>query len=267
MRSRLAGAARRAAGIAFVGLFLAGCAGTGGPAASPAGTASADGRREAYARLVSRLQPFEVSGGVRTDRGDILPEVIDIEIRNEVCVESRAPGARFWSLDYDTCFVWAARDSVGPDGSYAVSVPCLDADATYESQEKFGELRLVQRGPITFLAESDAGWKMQDTFASSRSQRRDLVLDLRTDKFWVVAPEADLRARPSATARSLVHSRYGDAVEVVRFHQGWAECLTNGKIGWMEMSVLGTQEEMKEAAPPAGQPPPADPPRGSGASP
>jgi hypothetical protein len=218
--------------------------------------------------LVGRLQPFEVSGGVHTDRGDLLPETIAIEIRNEVCVESRAPGARFWSLDYDTCFVWVARDSVGANGSYSVSVPCLDADATYESSDKFGELRLVQRGPVTFLAESDAGWKMQDTFASSRSQKRDLVLDLRTDKFWVVVSQAELRARPRADAPVFSRFRFGDAVEVVRFHQGWAECLTDGRIGWMEMGSLGTEEEMKEGAPARDRPPPGggDPP-GSGASP
>ena len=179
----------------------------------------------------------------------MLPETIAIEIRSEVCVESRPLGARFWSLDYDTCFVWVDRDSTGDDGRYSVAVPCLDADVTYESKDGQGELRLVQRGPVTFLAESDAGWTIQDTFASSRSQNRDLVLELRTDKFWVVADEADLRLRPAAAAAALQRCRFGDEVEVLRFHQGWAECLRDGRIGWVEMKSLGTEEQMKESAP------------------
>jgi hypothetical protein len=249
VRSRAACAVRRVAAVGLAGCLLAGCGRTAGPAARPGAPAGVDERSAAYARLIGRLERFDVSGGVHTDRGDLLPETISIEIRSEVCVESRAPGARFWSLDYDTCFVWVSRDSVGPDGEYSVGVPCLDADATYESHEKFGELRLVQRGPVTFLAESDAGWQLQDTFASSRTQRRDLVLDLRTDRFWVVVDDAALRRRPLATAPRIGGFSFGDGVDVVRFHQGWAEVVTRGKIGWIEMRCLGTQDEMKRTAP------------------
>ena len=248
MRSRRDRAMAGLAGVALAGSLLAACAGSVGGGPNPAAP-SGGGRSKAYARLVDMLEHFEVSGGVRTDGGHMLPEMIAIEIRSEVCVESRAPGARFWSLDYDTCFVWVDRDSVGPDGQYTVAVRCLDADVSYQSKDDQGELRLVQRGPVTFLAESDAGWKIQDTFASSRSQHRDLVLELRTDKFWVVTDEAELRARPATDASSFSRCRFGDAVEVLRFHQGWAECLRDGRIGWMEMRSLGTEEQMKERAP------------------
>jgi hypothetical protein len=248
MRSRRDRALASLAGIGLAGSLLAACAGSVGGGPTPSAPA-AGGRSDAYARLIDRLQPFEVSGGVRTDGGHMLPETIAIEIRSEVCVESRAPGARFWSLDYDTCFVWVDRDSVGADGQYKVAVRCLDADEAYQSSDERGELRLVQRGPVTFLAESDAGWKIQDTFASSRSQHRDLVLELRTDKFWVVADQAELRARPEAEASSFSRCRFGDEVEVLRFHQGWAECLRDGRIGWMEVRSLGTEEQMKERAP------------------
>jgi hypothetical protein len=223
-----------------------GCASAGGPppAAAPEGE-----RAAAYSRLIAALEPFEVTGGVRTHLGQILPETISIEIRSEICVESRAAGARFWSLDYDTCFVWVSRDSADADGTYSVSVPCLDADRTYQSQHSFGELRLVQRGPVTYLAESDAGWKMQDTFASSRSQRRDLVLELDTQKLFIVGDDAVLLARPKEEAPTLARYPFGATVEVLRFQQGWAECLKDGRIGWIEMRHLGTEEEMKGRAP------------------
>lgn len=227
-------------------LFGVGCAASGG---APAPTAPEDERARAYASLIATLEPFEVSGGVRTHLGQVLPETIVIEIRSEVCVESRAPGARFWSLDYDTCFVWVSRDSTSPDGTYSVSVPCLDADRTYESTHPFGDLRLVQRGPVTYLAESDAGWKMQDTFASSRSQIRDLVLELDTQKLFVVLDDALMRARPREDAAALSRYPFGTSVEVLRFQKGWAECLRDGRIGWMEMRFLGTEEEMKVRAP------------------
>ena len=227
-------------------LACAGCASGGGP---PGGMTPAAERTVAYEKLVGTLEPFQVSGGVRTHLGQVLPETIVIEIRSEVCVESRAPGARFWSLDYDTCFVWVSRDTTGADGTYAVQVPCLDADRTYQSKHSFGELRLVQRGPVTYLAESDAGWKMQDTFASSRSQIRDLVLELDTQKLFIVLDDALLRARPVDDAATLGRYSFGASVDVLRFQKGWAECLKDGRIGWMEMRFLGTEEEMKVKAP------------------
>jgi hypothetical protein len=257
MRSGLDAVAAGAAGL-LAGALLLGCAGsTGVDTARPASASrgAPDDRTEAWARLVSHLERFEVAGSVRTEQGHVLPENIVIEIRSEVCVESRDPGARFWSLDYDTCFVWVARESVDARGEYSVGVPCLDADRTYESRHEFGELRLVQRGPVTYVAESDAGWRMQDTFASSRSQRRDLVLELDTDRFFVVEPEAVLRERPRAEAPELGTHRFGKSVDVLRFHQGWAECLMDGRIGWMEMRFLGTEDEMKERAPRPPQPP------------
>jgi hypothetical protein len=259
------GGGRALAGAALGGLLLAGCAGSAAPGVQPTQATGADPRPQAYARLISRLRPFEVSGAVHSDRGDLLPESISIEVRSEICVESRPPGARFWSLDYDTCFAWVARDSVKSDGSYRVSVPSLEADEACESREGFGELRLVQKGPVTFLAESDAGWKLQNTFASSHSQRRDLVLDMKTDRFWVVSDQAQLRIRPAGTAEVCGRFRFGDPVEVVRFHEGWAECLTAERIGWMEMGAIGTEEEMKTSHRESSPPPTEDPP-GSGAS-
>ena len=67
---------------------------------------------------------------------------ITIAIRSEICVESREPGSRFWSLDYDTCFVYVAQDTLNASGEYEVSVPCIDAHEEYESKHSFGELRL-----------------------------------------------------------------------------------------------------------------------------
>jgi len=270
MRSGNARAAAPAVGIVAGWTLLAACAGSGAgapPATGPVATSGRGDRTEAYAKLVSKLERFEVAGGVRTEQGHVLPETILIEIRSEVCVESRRPGARFWSLDYDTCFVWVARDSVDARGEYSVAVPCLDADRTYESRDEYGELRLVQRGPVTYLAESDAGWRMQDTFASSRSQRRDLVLEVRTERFFVVEEEATLRERPHEEADPLELHRFGTAVDVLRFHQGWAECVMSGRIGWMEMRFLGTEQEMKDRAPFRERPPlrGADRPGGAGA--
>src|SRR5262245_63336190 len=99
MRSRRDRAVAGLAGVALAGSLLAACAGSVGGGPTPAAP-SGGGRGNAYARLIDRLEHFEVSGGVRTEGGHMLPETIAIEIRSEVCVESRAPGARFWSLDY-----------------------------------------------------------------------------------------------------------------------------------------------------------------------
>jgi hypothetical protein len=106
-------------------LACAGCAASGGPAGEATPAAQ---RTAAYEKLVGTLEPFQVSGGVRTHLGQVLPETIVIEIRSEVCVESRAPGARFWSLDYDTCFVRVSRDTVSRRHVRG-QVPCLDATA------------------------------------------------------------------------------------------------------------------------------------------
>jgi hypothetical protein len=235
------------AGIALVaaltGLALASCASTGPGAAGTAG-AAADTPEGAIQRLLDRVDPFRVGGGVRTDEGLLLPELITIEVKSEICVESRRPGTRFWSLEYDTCFVFTSVDTLDRNGQYAVAVPSLDADLEYESRHSFGDLRLVQRGPVSFLARSDAGWKHQETFTSSRNQRRDLVLTLETDRFWVVAGDAPLRERPDEGAAVLRNSSVGTGLDVIRFHQGWAECVLEGKIGWMEMRFLGTQREV-----------------------
>jgi hypothetical protein len=244
--------------------FLVACAGLGAGwgVLAHAGDDARDTAR--HEKLLKRLEDFEVSGGVRTEQGHILPEIITVEIRSEICVESRRPGARFWSLDYDTCFVWVSRDTVDGRGEYRVSVPCLDADKKYESKDRVGELRLVPRGPVTYVAESDAGWRIQDTFASARSQRRDLVLELTTDRFFVLDDEAPLRVRPRETAELLGSFRFGDGVDVLRFHQGWAECVTGDRIGWMEMRFLGTEAEMKERAPFRGKSPLRGTDRGEG---
>ena len=42
---------------------------------------------------------------------------------------------------------------------------------------------------------------------------------------------------------------FGTSVEVVRFHGGWAQILMGGRLGWMEMRFLGTQQEMEDARP------------------
>jgi hypothetical protein len=178
-----------------------------------------------------------------------LPESIIIEIRSEICVESREPGSRFWSLEYDTCFVFVSSDSLDEEGEYSVSVPCIDADKTYESQHSFGELRLVQKGPVSFLADSDAGWRHQETFTSSRNQRRDLILTLEPEIFYIVRDEGVLQERPREGSPVIRKYKFGAGIEVVRFQKGWAQCLTQDRIGWMQMRFLGTEEEMKEKAP------------------
>lgn len=231
------------------GLALASCTGTRTPPARPADLSHLSPREAAYTQLQAELETFRVAGAVMTSDGLLLPETIVIEIKSEICVESRQPGARFWSLDYDTCFTYTAADSVDAQGQYAVAVPCLDADRAYESSHPFGDLRMVQRGPVSFLASSDAGWRHQETFTSSRTQRRDLILTLDTDTFYVVKDSAVFRARPDPGASVIREYRFGTGVEVVRFHQGWAQCLMGDHLGWMEMRFLGTEREMKELAP------------------
>lgn len=220
------------------------------------GSSPADQRMAAYRQLLRQLETFHVAGGVRTEEGLILPETVTIEIRSEVCVESREPGTRFWSLDYDTCFTYVSLDSLDAQGEYEVSVPCLDADRGYESRHAFGDLRLVQRGPVSFLASSDAGWRHQETFTSSRSQRRDLLLNLEPDTFWIVTADAVFHSRPRAGADVLGECAFGTALGVVRFHQGWAECVRDRTIGWVEMRHLGTEEEMRLREPLLGRPVP-----------
>jgi hypothetical protein len=210
---------------------------------------SGETRASARARLAARLDTFHVAGGVRTSEGLLLPENIHIEIKSEICVESRNPGARFWSLDYDTCFAFVAVDTVDAQGEYSVAVPCIDADQSYESHHAFGDLRLVQRGPVSFFAESDAGWRHQETFSSSRSQRRDLVLTLEPELFYVVRDEGVLQERPRAGSPVIRTFKFGTGIEVIRFQKGWAQCRTGDRIGWMEMRYLGTEAEMKERAP------------------
>lgn len=242
----------RAVLVAAVGLAALGALEEmGGPVLA---SSEEDERVKALERLLGSLETFEVTGKVATDDGILLPEIITVEIKSEVCVESRAPGTRFWSLEYDTCVVYAALDSVDAEGTYQASVPCLDADKSYESRHGFGDLRLVQRGPVSFLAESDAGWRHQETFASSRSQRRDLVLTLDTDTFWVVTEEAPMWSRPEEESEVLRIYAFGAGLEVVRFRGGWAECLMEHRLGWVEMRNLGTEEEMKLKAPLRGTP-------------
>jgi hypothetical protein len=231
------------------GLSIASCTGTRSPAARPADFSHLSPREAAYAQLQAEVETFHVAGAVKTSDGLLLPETIVIEIKSEICVESRQPGARFWSLDYDTCFAYTAVDSVDETGEYSVSVPCLDPDRAYESSHPFGDLRVVQRGPVAFVASSDAGWRHQETFTSSRTQRRDLILTLDTDTFYVVGDSGVLRARPIPEADEIRQYDFGTAVEVVRFHQGWAQCLMGRHLGWMEMRFLGTEREMKELAP------------------
>jgi hypothetical protein len=241
---------------ALGGLATASCRGTV-PAAPPQALATepADPRTAAHQRLLSNLDTFHVAGAVKTSDDVLLPETIVIEIRSEICVESREPGARFWSLDYDTCFVYQARDTVDERGEYEVSVPCLDADAAYESRFAFGDLRLVQKGPVSFLAESDAGWKHQETFRSSRTQRRDLVLTLEPETFWVVREGAELRERARPESPVVQAAEFGIGLDVVRFHNGWAQVVLGRRMAWMEMRFLGTREEMEAARPFKGKPP------------
>jgi len=229
-------------------LSVAACTSSRPPPVGP-DLASLDPRAAAHARLLAQLDTFRVAGAVKTSDDLLLPESIVIEIKSEICVESREPGARFWSLDYDTCFAYTASDSVDEKGEYAVAVPCLDPDRAYESSHPFGDLRLVQRGPVSFVASSDAGWKHQETFTSSRTQRRDLILTLDTDTFYVVGDRAVFRVRPRAEAAAIREYGFGTGVQVVRFHQGWAQCLMERSLGWMEMRNLGTEHEMKELAP------------------
>lgn len=241
---------------ALGGLAAASCRGTvGSTPPAPLVATMTDPRVEALLRLQTRLDTFHVAGAVKTSEGILLPETVVIEIRSEVCVESREPGARFWSLDYDTCFAFQARDTVDERGEYEVSVPCLDADATYESSFSFGDLRLVQKGPVSFVAESDAGWKHQETFRSSRTQRRDLVLTLEPEMFWVVREGAELRERPWPEAARIRGADFGTGIDVVRFHNGWAQILLGDRMGWMEMRFLGTREEMEAARPFQGKQP------------
>ena len=58
----------------------------------------------------------------------------------------------------------------------------------------------MQRGPVAFVADSDAGWRHQETFASSRVEGRNLELTLDTETFWVVEDGAPFRARRAETA-------------------------------------------------------------------
>ncbi len=264
---------RAVAALAF--LFLASCTASGPPGARPSGAPrsgarspgalvppTAETRNAATIQLLNQLDVFHVSGAIRTSEGLLLPETITIEIKSEVCVESRRPGSRFWTLDYDTCFAFSQGDTVDAKGEYSLRVPCLDADRTYESRHGFGDLRLVQRGPVSFVADSDAGWKHQETFTSSRSQRRDLVLTLETEVFWVVRGDAPFRERARSGAAAFETYAFGTPVDVVRFHQGWAQIRMGRRIGWMEMRYLGTEEDMKEKAPfkgkPAAKPPRSD---------
>lgn len=242
-----------AAWAALCGLLAGGCASVPSPpgassGASPAGRGSptlAEGR----ARLLARLDTLRVAGVVKTRDGLVLPETIRIEIRTEVCTESRPPGSRFWSLDYDTCFVFVSFDTVDAAGGYEVALPCLDADRDYQDSFPFGDLRLVPKGPVSFLAESDGGWRHQETFSSSRSQQRDLLLSFEPNPLYVVTPKALLRARPDSAASEMGSIAFGEEMQVIRFHLGWAECLFPTSIGWMEMRCLGTKDEVTEREP------------------
>lgn len=250
----------RWASVPVLALLLGSCvppaAGPSAMVSSPPQPAPAEVRAAAYDELLGELDTFRVSGGVHTEEGFLLPETISIQIRSEVCVESREPGSRFWSLDYDTCFAYVAIDSLNEVGEYRVSVPCLDADRAYEAHHPFGDLRLVQRGPVSFLAESDAGWRHQETFTSSRNQRRDLLLTLDTDTFWVVTEGAPMLGLRDAAAPVITTYPFGTGMEVIRFHHGWAECLMDRHIGWVEMRHLGTEADMRRKAPIMGSPVP-----------
>ncbi len=235
------------AGLAFGALFLlVSCAAPG-----PGGysTQSIENRDEAYGRLADRLDRFAVGGAVHTSDGLLLPETITIEIRSEICVESRRPGTRFWSLDYDTCFSYVDLDTVDARGEYSLEVPCIDADKTYESRHGFGDLRLVQRGPVSFVVVSDADWRHQETFSSSRYQRRDLVLTLDTDVLWIIDDDTPFHELASDDSPEIGRFDFGTSVDVVRFHLGWAEARLGQRIGWIGLHHLGSEEEMKERAP------------------
>jgi hypothetical protein len=226
-----------------------GCGSAGAPSGPGSGDPAAPGASTlalARAQLLSRLDTLRVAGAVKTSDGILLPETIRIEVRTEVCTETRAPGSRFWSLDYDTCFTFTSVDTVGPTGDYSVALPCIDADRDYQGSFAFGELRLVPKGPVSFLAESDGGWTHQETFSSARSQQRDLLLTFEPHLFYVVSPKASVRERPDSTTAELRGCPFGQEVNVIRFHLGWAECLFPGSIGWMEMKCLGTAEDVKE---------------------
>ena len=231
--------------------------GVPGPGASPGRGSSAIGspavplgeKDEAYRRLVDRLDEFKVAGVVRTVDGLLLPEHIEISIQSQVCVESRRPGTRFWSLEYDTCFVYADLDTVDASGNYSLRVPCTDADRTYESHHDFGDLRLVQRGPVSFVAVSDAGWKHQETFSTSRLQRRDLELTLDPETFFVIETEVPMRGRADPGADVIRNLEFGTSVDVIRFLRGWAEVRCARRIGWVKMHYLGSRAEMERAAP------------------
>ena len=93
---------------------------------------------------------------------------------------------------------------------------------------------------------------------------RDLVLELRPDRFFLLDDDVPLRLRPQPDAETISRHAYGNGVDVLRFHQGWAECLMSGRIGWMEMRFLGTEEEMEEQAPYRAKPPLRGTDRGGG---
>jgi|GEM_PF-3249511 hypothetical protein len=231
-------------------LLIAGCQGGASTVATQAvadpSTPPAGSLAQAYARLISKLDTLTVSGAVKTSDGILLPETIRIEVHTEVCAESRPPGSRFWSLDYDTCFTFVSVDTVDANGTYTVAVPCLDADRDYQESFSFGDLRLVPKGPVAFLADSDGGWRHQETFTSSRSQQRDLILSFEPHSFFVIAPKAEAYSRPQTVGDILRSCAFGEEVKVIRFHAGWAECLFNNMIGWVEMKGLGTEEDVKE---------------------
>lgn len=229
-------------------LLIAGCqgAGTVGTQAAIDPSAPPASLTQAYDRLISKLDTLTVSGAVKTSDGILLPETIRIEVHTEVCIESRPPGSRFWSLDYDTCFTFVSVDTVDTSGNYSVAVPCLDADRDYQESFPFGDLRLVPKGPVSFLADSDGGWRHQETFTSSRSQQRDLILSFEPHSFFVILPKVDALARPEPQATQLKSCAFGEEVKVIRFHAGWAECLFPNMIAWMEMKGLGTEEDVKD---------------------
>ncbi len=240
------------AGVSALAMLLAvGCGGTGGATTGTEGARATGGSALAGARaqLLAQLDTLRVAGVVKTADGILLPEIIRIELRTEMCTETRPPGTRFWSLDYDTCFTFTSADTVSATGEYSVALPCLDADRDYEGKFEFGELRLVPKGPVSFLAESDGGWTHQETFSSARSQERDLLLTFDPQPFFVVTPKASVRARPDSTAAEIRGCSFGHPVSVIRYHKGWAECLFPGLIGWMEMKFLGTEQDVKEKEP------------------
>jgi hypothetical protein len=239
-------------------LLIAGCQGGASTVRTQAAvdpSAGANSLAQAYARLISKLDTLTVSGAVKTSDGILLPETIRIEVHTEVCTESRPPGSRFWSLDYDTCFTFVSVDTVDANGNYTVAVPCLDADRDYQESFPFGDLRLVPKGPVAFVADSDGGWRHQETFTSSRSQQRDLILSFEPHSFFVITPKADAYPRPQTVGEVIRSVAFGEEVKVIRFHAGWAEVLFNNTIGWVEMKGLGTEEDVKEKQAAAGAAP------------